>query len=492
MRVILVPWIKKLPYLHLLSVIILSSYTSISSALETPEPSSLLRPRDINPHPYDNAYDGVSIFDKNLIINSEKFMQNLLNQGPVQFPRLGPGAAAAMQALPNPYEKFALKERLTKTERFHGGDSPIVKPAYRALAKHAARVLGGQPLGGAAQGGGNGYEENEIDHYNEATNLKKHYVFSYAVKDATSGDDFSHTQQQQVDGAVKGSYKVQLPDGRMQIVKYVADNNGYRADVTYENDPHPNAINHVTAAAPHVVRQVPVTAVPVASPLQSAQPIYNYYRNLQQQQRQQQFQHYQQQRPQQTVYYAQATPTQIPAPYYPSRLRVDDVKIHSYNTAPHAKTIIQSTLAPAQHPGAYLAYQPAGNVAYVSSTPNPAQIQSNTLAQAGLIPVVVTTARPSGLPIYRDINVTPIPSPTARRTTIYDNRVVAPHHQQQQQIYTQVAPAQQGSQPAAYDYDYVQIPASNHVYKRNTDKDSKVEGAAGSSSTVTTNPKAIK
>lgn len=71
-----------------------------------------------------------------------------------------------MQALPNPYEKFALKERLTKTERFHGGDSPIVKPAYRALAKHAARVLSGQPLGGAAQGGGGGYEENEIDHYN--------------------------------------------------------------------------------------------------------------------------------------------------------------------------------------------------------------------------------------------------------------------------------------------------------------------------------------
>lgn len=70
--------LQKLPYLHLLSSIILALYTSTSSALETPEPSSLLRPRDINPHPYDNAYDGVSIFDKNLIINSEKFMQNLL------------------------------------------------------------------------------------------------------------------------------------------------------------------------------------------------------------------------------------------------------------------------------------------------------------------------------------------------------------------------------------------------------------------------------
>lgn len=82
------------------------------------------------------------------------------SQGPIQFPRLGPGAAAAMQALPHPYEKFALKERLAKTQRFHGGDHQIVKPAYRALAKHAARVLAGGQLG---QGG---LEDNEIDHYN--------------------------------------------------------------------------------------------------------------------------------------------------------------------------------------------------------------------------------------------------------------------------------------------------------------------------------------
>lgn len=48
---------------------------------------------------------------------------------------------------------------------------------------------------------------------------KKHYAFSYVVRDHESGDDFSHHQQQQRDGAVKGSYKVQLPDGRTQVVK---------------------------------------------------------------------------------------------------------------------------------------------------------------------------------------------------------------------------------------------------------------------------------
>ncbi|XP_053686121.1 uncharacterized protein LOC128735662, partial [Sabethes cyaneus] len=431
-------------------VIVLSSVCAF--AIETPEPSSLLRPRDINPHPYENAYDGVSIFDKNVIINGEKFMQNFFEQGPIQFPRLL--NRATMNALSHPYEKFALKERLAKTERFSGADNLIVKPAYKALAKHAARVLNRQIE--------ETYEDNEIDNYNEATNQKKHYVFSYSVKDAASGDDFSHTQQQHVDGAVKGSYKVQLPDGRMQIVKYVADNNGYRADVTYENEHSPNTINHVTAA-PTVV-QVPVTAVPVVSPLESAQPIYNYYKNLHRQR-----QHHVQQ-PQRNVYYAQATPTQIPAPYYPSRLRVNDVKIHSYNTAPHANSLIQSTVAPSS--GTYINYQPATNLAYVSSTSDPGQIQSNTLGRAGLIPVVVTTARPShGAPVYRDINITPLSvHPTARRTSIYAQNRVEPVAAQP--VYTQVAPVQNSQ--SGLDYEYVQIPSSNHVYKRTTDKDGHV------------------
>lgn len=68
----------------------------------------------------------------------------------------------------------------------------------------------------------------------------KRYRFSYAVKDHGSGDDFSHTQRKQ-NGAVQGNYQVQLPDGRMQIVKYTADDvNGYRADVSYESKvPYP-------------------------------------------------------------------------------------------------------------------------------------------------------------------------------------------------------------------------------------------------------------
>lgn len=81
------------------------------------------------------------------------------------------------------------------------------------------------------------YRHKEIDQIKTATSKheNKHYKFSYAVKDRQSGDDFSHTQKQE-NGAVHGSYKTVLPDKRVQIVKYTADDiHGYRAEVSYEN-----------------------------------------------------------------------------------------------------------------------------------------------------------------------------------------------------------------------------------------------------------------
>lgn len=121
-----------------------------------------------------------------------------------------------------------------------------------SLAQHAEKVLSNQ-----FQSGRRSYDDfndnqlNQVDQdfvdYQEdeiissATNSDpNHYRFSYAVKDRKSGDDFSHTQRRQ-NGEVQGNYQVQLPDGRMQIVKYTADDvNGYRADVRYESQvPYP-------------------------------------------------------------------------------------------------------------------------------------------------------------------------------------------------------------------------------------------------------------
>ncbi|XP_064086333.1 pro-resilin-like [Macrobrachium nipponense] len=59
------------------------------------------------------------------------------------------------------------------------------------------------------------------------------YQYNYAVKDEYAGTDFGQTEES--DGkSVKGSYTVQLPDGRKQTVTYVADHyGGYQAEVTY-------------------------------------------------------------------------------------------------------------------------------------------------------------------------------------------------------------------------------------------------------------------
>ncbi len=58
------------------------------------------------------------------------------------------------------------------------------------------------------------------------------------MKDGYSGDDFSHSETR--DGLqTSGEYRVALPDGRVQIVTYTADENGYHADVKYEGEARP-------------------------------------------------------------------------------------------------------------------------------------------------------------------------------------------------------------------------------------------------------------
>ncbi|XP_068242789.1 cuticle protein-like [Palaemon carinicauda] len=70
-------------------------------------------------------------------------------------------------------------------------------------------------------------------HYNEDPSP---YSFNYGVNDNYHGTDFGHNEAS--DGKiVKGSYTVQLPDGRQQTVNYVADHfNGYRAEVSYQGE----------------------------------------------------------------------------------------------------------------------------------------------------------------------------------------------------------------------------------------------------------------
>ncbi|XP_050555945.1 uncharacterized protein LOC118276938 isoform X3 [Spodoptera frugiperda] len=82
-------------------------------------------------------------------------------------------------------------------------------------------------------GGGPGPENSK--EYNHGEN----YAFSYTVKDHKTGDDFSHSQQS-TGSATNGEYRVRLPDGRMQIVSYTADENGYNAKVRYDEHTTPD------------------------------------------------------------------------------------------------------------------------------------------------------------------------------------------------------------------------------------------------------------
>ncbi|XP_071513678.1 uncharacterized protein [Panulirus ornatus] len=62
------------------------------------------------------------------------------------------------------------------------------------------------------------------------------FVFSYDVQDQYSGNSFAHNADS--DGTVvSGEYRVDLPDGRTQIVTYKADiYSGYVAEVRYEGE----------------------------------------------------------------------------------------------------------------------------------------------------------------------------------------------------------------------------------------------------------------
>ncbi|XP_035729092.1 pro-resilin-like [Vespa mandarinia] len=75
-------------------------------------------------------------------------------------------------------------------------------------------------------GGGTG-------HPDEWAGDPANYEFSYEVQDAVAGLDFGHREMRK-DQEATGTYHVLLPDGRTQIIDYVADNAGYRPMVRYE------------------------------------------------------------------------------------------------------------------------------------------------------------------------------------------------------------------------------------------------------------------
>merc|ERR1711913_7480 len=64
------------------------------------------------------------------------------------------------------------------------------------------------------------------------------YKYEYGVQDDYTNAVFAKSESQNEVGTVTGSYKVNLPDGRIQTVTYTADEvGGFKAEVTYEGTP---------------------------------------------------------------------------------------------------------------------------------------------------------------------------------------------------------------------------------------------------------------
>lgn len=91
---------------------------------------------------------------------------------------------------------------------------------------------------GQQTGGGGNVIGIDHDHHHHEPGMP--FDFNYAVKEDAFGNDYSHNAIS--DGEiVRGEYRVQLPDGRTQVVRYTADwQHGFSAQVSYDGNPRYN------------------------------------------------------------------------------------------------------------------------------------------------------------------------------------------------------------------------------------------------------------
>merc|ERR1719356_682137 len=105
--------------------------------------------------------------------------------------------------------------------------------------------------------------------YHEEKIPPQPFAYEYGGADEY-GRHFAKTETQDEHGVVQGEYRVELPDGRVQIVSYHADHeNGFIADVRYEGEAHPEPVYKAAPVvahpvAHHAVHAAPVVAHPVA------------------------------------------------------------------------------------------------------------------------------------------------------------------------------------------------------------------------------------
>ncbi|GLV45815.1 Cuticular protein 50Cb [Carabus blaptoides fortunei] len=210
--------------------------------LESRNPEVLLQPRNFNPHPYREG--GRALQQQDI---ADRLGPVLFPTNPSDSARPSSNVVRVTQSTnrdEHPYANVARKQRLKFSGRLVAADqeNTINPRVYSGLAKYAAKVLKNPSTVEH-----NGYHDPSL-----ATE-KKNYAFSYSVTDQETGDDFSHSQSQNAK-ATNGEYRVKLPDGRTQIVSYTADNNGYKANVKYDDEDEVPPVTAIPRVAPVLVR----------------------------------------------------------------------------------------------------------------------------------------------------------------------------------------------------------------------------------------------
>ncbi|XP_063866894.1 larval cuticle protein A2B-like [Scylla paramamosain] len=95
----------------------------------------------------------------------------------------------------------------------------------------------------------------------EYPDVPPQYKYNYGVSDGYSGANFGHSESR--DGyKTEGSYSVDLPDGRKQIVTYVDNGDGLEAQVTYEGE------------AQYPDHSQPAYPAPPPEPVYAPEPVY--------------------------------------------------------------------------------------------------------------------------------------------------------------------------------------------------------------------------
>ncbi|KAF2364027.1 Insect cuticle protein [Trinorchestia longiramus] len=109
------------------------------------------------------------------------------------------------------------------------------------------------------------HEDYQDEYDNDIQYQTREQPLQYGYKVASADTGNYQQRNEQRDGKeVTGSYKVALPDGRIQTVTYIADAEGFRAEVTYENNP----TFETSTAHPAVA----TTTLPPRAPFSSSSP----------------------------------------------------------------------------------------------------------------------------------------------------------------------------------------------------------------------------